>query len=224
MKKIIILSFFSICALNLPAQSFFKNTRLSVGFAAQAQDRRYSNLDNPQTITPQNGSSRIDFEYNFLINKPIYTFRRLETSVGLGYSLWRSTFPRPFDQSYFGTFNRGFRLTDAYNIHKIVLPLTGRLYIGQKRNINLQISALPTLSINRYITQTDRNFSSWEFSPYSIEINPGIGFKAGKNSEVNLNYRAYQLAALDRVIFENENRKTDTYNPFKLWLSVGYVF
>ncbi len=204
-----------------------------MGFAAQAQDRRLFDLS-MQAALLKRENSQIDFEYNVLINKPTYTFHRFEVAIGLGYSFWRSTFSRPFDQSYFDDLTLPGRFIRDYNVHKIVFPLTGRFYVNPKRSINLQISALPAISIHRHISQRDRNYTVWEFSPHSLEINPGIGFKAGKHFEISLNYRAYNLMKLDRIIFngilfrerdpEFLKQKTDTYNPFKLWLSVGYVF
>lgn len=217
-----------ICFLNLRAQSFFDNVHISVGFAAQAQDRRSLNLDG-RTFTPQGEDSRVDVEYNAVLHKPVLTFQRLDLTVGLGYAHWRSTFSRPFN------FGEILRLTFGgyqgqyvgnYNLHKIVLPVTTRFYMDRKKIFNVQISTLPSIALHRRVTEHSINnntYIRWEFSPYSLEINPGIGMKVGKNFEVNLNYRAYNLVELDRIIFDDMTRNIDTYNPVKLWLSFFWL-
>lgn len=79
-------------------------------------------------------------------------------------------------------------------------------------------------------SEGDANFSWWRFDFYSIEINPGIEW-SGKRFNIRMNYRAFQLKLIDRILFsdftlndDRENETFETFNPFKLWFSVGYKF
>ncbi len=238
MRKTIIFLLFYAFTFNLSAQSFFKNTRLSVGFAVQAQDRRLFDLSGRADIIKRE-DSKLDYEYNILFQKPIMQYKRFMITTGLGYSQWISRFSRPFDHLRILRLKSGDergRYIGNYHIHKMMVPVTTRLYIDQKSIFHAQISTLLAISFNRIITEKtiDKTYSRWEFTPHSVEINPGIGIILWKKFELNLNYRVLYVSELDNVIFnsilfkeddpEFLQQKTDTYNPFKLWLSVGYVF
>ena len=68
------------------------------------------------------------------------------------------------------------------------------------------------------------------FDFYSVEVNPGLSFELGR-FELDLNYRVLQFKKIDKILFNHllydfgNPRATqvfETYNPFKLWFSVGY--
>jgi hypothetical protein len=66
------------------------------------------------------------------------------------------------------------------------------------------------------------------FDFYSLEVNPGLSYDIGR-FEFGLKYRAFQVKKIDKILFSYRtlhDPRTDqvfeTYNPFKLWFSVGY--
>ncbi len=67
---------------------------------------------------------------------------------------------------------------------------------------------------------------AWKVAPYSLEINPGLGYDKGKY-RVTLSYRAWQIKQVDPVLFSPRlyhnlpEGEYERYNPFKLWVTVS---
>ncbi len=107
------------------------------------------------------------------------------------------------------------------------IPLNGTYRLTENFGFSMDIlSQFDFLTIASY-TESNRNYSWWQFGLYAVEFNPGFEYTKSRMN-FSLRYRAFQVRKIDPVLFnhivkdEDTGQNFETYNPFKLWFSIGY--
>jgi hypothetical protein len=202
----------------------------SLDYGLQAHDKRLFDFPPKESVLERHPETFGTHQFGIRIEKKVAQQGKLHFHVGSGLSTELSTFERPFNHN-FGK-NGGteiLRWTDRYYQFLMQFPLNGTYQLND--HFGLSLGVLPQLNfltIANHTTQ-DKTYSWWRFGPYSVEFNPGIEYTKSR-MVFSLRYRAFQVKKIDRILFNSIVRdpRTDqtfeTYNPFKLWLSVGYLF
>ena len=215
-------------------QGFLKNTFVTGGIALSGQDRRLFYFHHPEEFI-EGEKSKVDYEYNLLLQKNIFTYKRFQANIGAGYSEHNSTFPRPFDFSVLGGgLTRELRVIKRYTINKLIMPVSGSIFLSSSKKISLNFTVVPAVSFRKSAKDVvkEKRETKWELEWNGLELYPGLGMRINKRMCLTANYRLYYIYKLDEVIFnhilfyqinpEFLNKKYDTYNPFKIWVTVGY--
>jgi hypothetical protein len=231
MKRWLVLLFAIIFSLpSFGQESTDTKWTLSIDFGIQAHDKRLFGFppfpsarlleEQPETFgTFQAGISTV---------RKILQKGRFEIFAGGGLSSELSTFKRPFDLDFGKEFKRDILImTNRYYQNLLQFPIKSKFRIGEKFNFSLDV--LPQFNFLTIADNTkDISYSWWMFDFYSLEVNPGLSYDIGR-FEFGLKYRAFQVKKIDKILFSYStisDPRTDqvfeTYNPFKLWFSVGY--
>lgn len=116
------------------------------------------------------------------------------------------------------------RHTRQYETDLLLFPVDIRYYIkpANKNNFYFSLQVLPAITVYKKVPygETEYNKSLFEF--YNLEINPGVGFNFNNQLSFTLASRVFQFKQIDPVLFNLEDKTHETFNPFKLWLSVQY--
>lgn len=235
-----IITIFAACGLFLVSttsysQNFFKNTFIAGNIALADQDRRL--FDHPQTSNLLRlDYNHVDFTLGITMHKSIVMYRFMQITFGVGYMQFSSSFPRPFDHPQLtGIPTDEARIVKVYRVDQLVLPFSCNIYLNAKKSLFLNTVFRPAFTLSK--SATDRVFEKraykWHPEFGGLEILPGLGAKFGQRWWVNINYRWYYKHRLDKVIFysglfrgavpEFLKKKYDTYNPFQMQLTVGYL-
>ncbi|MFN0213381.1 MAG: hypothetical protein ACKVT2_03930 [Saprospiraceae bacterium] len=204
---------------------------VSLGFGIQAHDKRLFDFPPKEGLLAR--QSEIFGTYQFRINllRVFNISSKVSLSSGIGLTNEIATFLRPFDQNYFtkaGT--EELNHTDRYHKYLLQLPLIFEYRMFSK--LSLTGEALPQVNLLTvsHHSLRDLNYSKFDPDYYSTEINVGVKYIFNRRINVGVNYRGFQFKKIDKVLFNYTLRdpRTDqtyeTYNPFKLWLSIGYKF
>lgn len=222
----------------LNAQSFFNSLEIGVVGAYQKYDNRLyefavrSSHPSHQLRFQEGG----DYQYAFSLTTNFYTYKSWSFYLGAGYTKEINTFRRPFNHCYFtGTPCTLILLRmDRYENDLFLFPVEVQYdwMPAKKFGIHFNLQLLPSINFFKRIESGSRiPYEKAVFDFYALEVNPGIGIKIFDRFGINLNYRAFQLKQLDKilfysVLFENPNdapkEKYETYNPHKMWLSLRY--
>jgi len=205
---------------------------LSLDFGLQAHDKRLFTFSSLLAMQPETFGT---YQLKISIARKIFDKERLEIFAGIGLSSELSTFLRPFDHRYrkeFGTDILTF--TDRYYQYLMQFPIKSKYRLSRRFGFSLDI--LPQLNFLTVanLIGSRRRYSWWRFSFYSVEVNPGIEYSTSR-FDFGLKGRIFQIKKIDRILFNEtinsfgdpdpRNDKTfETFNPFKLWFSVGYKF
>lgn len=227
---------------SISAQTFDSKARITLGLAGQVQDQRL--YDWP------GGASRGLIEQEKLmptwhgsvtVMKPILFRHDFSIDLGLGYGFEINSFSRPFNMVPFlppGTLivdTKG-RYIRAYHVHMAQIGFSGsHILMKSKKSGDIvfvcdawggfhfvkgMIESTASSSFRKY------HHSVFHLAPYSLEINPGLGYDKGKY-RVTLSYRAWQIKQVDPVLFSPRlyhnlpEGEYERYNPFKLWVTVS---
>jgi hypothetical protein len=234
MKYLLKLLFFAcwICTEVLHAQAITQNLSLHAGFAYSEQDRRQ--FPGGNDITHLEISRHVDQELNIFLQKRLFRSLCFETHVGLGVSQFETTFRRPFKHSEInGGLTKELRYVRKYTVNKLILPISNAVFLTPKRLLYISFSAIPAFGFRKSVISTSgiRN-QKWEVNFSSLELYPIIGLRLAEGVWLSTQYRIYNINRIDEVIFyhhflyENGSGKLqqnyDTYNPVKLWFTLGY--
>jgi|GEM_PF-825168 hypothetical protein len=214
------------------AQSFFNSLEISVAGAFQKYDDRL--FEFPGTVNPSNGTGNYQYALNLHTN--LFAHQSWSIHLGIGYTQETNTFRRPFNHCYFreGGCTLVLLRMDKYENALFLFPVDIRYDLAPAKNfgVNFNLQLLPSINFYKSVESSLGAFYEKElFNFYALEVNPGFGFKLFDRFSINLNYRAFQMRQLDKVLFysvlfENPNdapkEKYETYNPFKMWLSLRY--
>ncbi len=228
MKNILFLLCFLFYGLSTIAQTD-KKWLFSMDFGIQEHDKRLYHWpkiprENLLAMQPENYGT---YQVGISISKKVIDQKKFSTYAGTGLSIEMATFNRPFDQNYNkgpGT-NEG-KFTDEYYQYLLQFPISSKYEF--LKNCRLTLDLLP--QINFYTIAAhyiDPSITWWQFSLYSIELNPGIEYEVGKFN-FGIKYRAFQTKKIDPILFYSSSsyimgdEKYETFNPFKLWFSIGY--
>jgi len=226
---------FLVVATYLPTrgQAFNDHYRLSFSLGVQEQDRRMFGFPPfPTAAILEREDDLVNWQFSLGLHKPLLQRYDFSLDIGAAYSVEVNTFGRPFSQFQFGIFVYPLYHVETYRVHQIAFPinLSYRLFsIGKNAHVVLGGSILPTVHFLKAVN-TEWKWKKLTFRPYSLEVNPGIGFRSSR-WELMLSYRAYQLKQFDPVVFEmvwliggarEPMPAYETHNPHKLWLSLSY--
>ena len=207
MKKLNILLFILIVPTITLAQSFFKNMDITVGFALQTPDRRLFEwpMGSQKGILARD-RTHFDNEYSLLLSKQFKLLKILSLSAGLGYSLSKTNFRRPFNHNSFtnlGTYE--LRFIDRYLIHHLNLTISPQYEIIRKNDNIFYLNAPMFAKFNFNKDVKDISFNGWHHDKWQFEFNKfevylGLGYQY-KRVGFNMAYRIYNIQKIDPVIF-----------------------
>jgi hypothetical protein len=233
MKRLLIIILAAIFSLpSFGQQSTDTKWTLSMDFGLQKHDKRLFGFPPfpAAHLLESQPESYGTYQFGISAVRKILHKGRFEIFAGGGLSSELSTFTRPFDLDFGKKFKRNILImTNRYYQYLLQLPVETRFRFD--KNFGLSLELLPQfnfLAIADY-AKRDKSYSWWMFDFYSVEINPGLSYDKGR-VEFGLKYRAFQVKKIDRILFNSliNDPRTDqvfeTYNPFKLWFSVGYKF
>ena len=216
----------------LAGQSIWRNMSIVGGAALGGQDRRLFYFPPAERLLARE-PKKLDYDLAFYLEKRVFRYKNLQMNAGIGYAESNTMFGRPFDHS---TLNGGntleLRYIKKYTINKLIFPVSNKVYVGK---LYLQIVVLPAISFKKSavnngdvgIRVTKRQLA-WN----SLEINPGVCIEISHRLQLSVNCRLLYFNEIDKVKFnyllfdepypDFLQQKVDTYNPFKMWLTVGY--
>ncbi len=228
-----ILVLFLFSTSSLIGQGILHNTYIVGGVALGEQDRRLFKFPQAERLLKRN-PKKLDYDLILYVEKRVFKWSFLQINAGIGYAENNTSFGRPFAHSKLNGGNTyEQRYIKKYTINKLVLPFVTKVSLGKfylrlcaLTNINFRKSVL----VNSYIP--GKRFTKYKMEWNSLEINPGLGFNINSRLQIALSCRALYFNKVDDVIFNyallrDQNhpflqQKADTYNPFKMWLTVGY--
>lgn len=233
MKKVTLPVFLLMCLVTaLNCQTSPADWILKVNYGLQAHDKRLYDFPVKEPILARQPETFGTHQFGLQLQKKVVQKGKFDVYVGGGISAEVATFERPFDHSYKKNMvvDRVLRWTDRYYQFVFQLPVSGNFHLSD--HFGLAIDVLPQFSFLTIAEHTNSyadNYAWWRFAPYSLEVNPGFFFTRSRVS-VRLSYRAFQLKNIDEILFNGilryepkEGQTYETYNPFKVWLSVGYA-
>ena len=240
-----LLSLFLVASLS--AQSPRSPWRVSFSAAWQQQDRRTFNLPKYRVEYMLTDEAEATRQFSFGLHRRLWQNQRLRLDLGLAYSRETNRFRRDIDIHFFlnppppppgvSVANGSIiNYSESYQVHQILLPAELRLHLwdmGSAGEFFASGTLLPALHFLKSHTGEASAFRgsygkmsryTWNF--YSVEFNPGLGL-ALHGFEVQLSYRLAQIRRWDPIIGSRywgntTDEPVDTYNPFKLWLSLSY--
>jgi hypothetical protein len=149
----------------------------------------------------------------------------------MGLQIEQSTFTRPIDHGYRNdNIDRVNRHTSNYKY--FLLPVGVEIAYKFHRKISLDLYALSNFEFrttSKNTPSTSDNFQWSRLRHNSLVFYSGLDYAVGKNVNLYLGYRFFQLKHVDPIIFNDiirydGTKSYETYNPFKLMFSVEYVF
>lgn len=234
MKKYITIFLYTLFYLSLHGQNeFTPKWLISTSYAMHDADDRLFNFPEfpKRALLARQPEKTKTYQLSLSLNRKILSKNRLTLYGGVGLSSEMSNFIRPFDHGYGRDALRADILLFSHNYyqHLIQLPVQSRFRFLKRWSVSLEV--LPQFNFLT-VAQTNGfgNISWWRFDFYSVEFNPGLTWTS-KRFDIGLNYRAFQLKTIDRILFSyftlndaREGETFETYNLFKLWFSMGFKF
>ncbi|WP_236975490.1 hypothetical protein [Membranihabitans maritimus] len=237
MYSLFIISFILLSVTSIRSQSFLEDLTLSASYAYESvDDRIVSVADEGEKV----------YQWSVGVNKTIWETRRWEMDMGLGYSKRLVQYDRSFNRCYFGATGFGVHCLNeiyipmkTYRSDLITTPVNLYFYPLAKRekwSPYLNVFLLNGIAFHRKVEATgDRSEQKWEAEWEGLEVNPGIGIRFGR-FHAGINYRLLHFRPYDPVFFNTKKAEgledyvgdppykgeLNNYNPFKLWLSMGY--
>ncbi len=218
----------------LAGQNLWRNTSVVGGLALGGQDRRLFYFPPADRLLARN-PKKLDYDLTLYLEKRVFKWRPIQIKAGIGYAESNTIFGRPFDHAFLdGIFTEELRYVTRYTVNKLILPISAGLHFSK---FHVQISTLPAIGFRKSVLDRggagSTRFTKWQFAWNGLEINPGLGFQFSDRLQVSLSYRWFYFHEIDEVIFNSNifyehhddellQNKTDKYNPFKMWLTVGY--
>ena len=202
---------------------------LTLDYGLQAHDKRLFDFPPRESVLERQPETFGTHQFGIKLERKIAEKGKLNFYAGGGLSTELATFERPFDHNYGKKGGTDIlRWTDRYCQFLMQFPLNGTYHLTDHFRFSMEI--LPQLNFHTIADHsTGKSYSWWRFDLYSVEFNPGIEYTISRMA-FSLRYRAFQVKKIDRILFNHILRdpRTDqtfeTYNPFKMWLSVGYMF
>ena len=240
--KIFLFIFFLLAISQGMGQGFTGAWRVSVSAAAQEQDRRMFGWPSgpaERLITREEQS--LTWQYSLGLHKAFLHREDFKLELGLRYDVEVNRFSRPVNHPYFFPppqpgfiYDLKLRFVGSYQVHQFIVPLSVRVRlfkIGKQGCLFVGGDLLPALFFAKRVRVSETEWlpTYWAVKPYSLEVNPGIGYR-WFGWEVMLSYRAFHRRAWDPALFGlrifrpafGPPTPVDRYNPHKLWLSLSY--
>lgn len=235
MKKAIGLALFTIVSIALFGQNEYNSKwTISINYGIQEPDSRlfgYPEIPKRNLLAQQKENPRT-YQFSLNIYRRITTKNKFNLSGGLGISSELNTFKRPFFHGYGHQFFTDVLVfTNKYRQYILQFPFQTSLNI--LKPLAIQVEILPQFNFFTTANDTKELYGTtkwWRFELYSIEINPGIVWTT-KKLDFGISYRFFQHKRIDPILFSahmstepDTDQTFETFNPFKLWFSVGYKF
>lgn len=226
-----------ICLFHLSSftQNFWNNTFIVNGISLSEQDRRLFDFPGAAGVLRRE-DSKLDNERNLSLQKSILKLSFFHTAIGVGYSEYNTTFSRPFDHSQInGGYTEELRYVKRYTINKLIVPISNNLFLTKDQSLFLKFDILPAIAFRKSVKDLtfEKRETKWELELHSLELYSGVGVKISPRMQLAAHYRWNYIYKLDKVIFNHLlfkgdtpdfiQKKYDTYNPFKLWVTVSYA-
>ena len=217
---------------HLAGQNIWRNTTFVGGATLGEQDRRLFTYIFTEKLLAREPNKK-DYGLSLYLEKQIIRYGPLQLDAGIGYAESNTLFGRPFSHIELnGPHTYEIRFIKRYTINKLILPISGKVYIGK---FYLQFSAIPAICFRKSAMNiyAEKRVTRWQFNWNSLELNPGLGFQFSDRVQAVVSYRWRYFNEVDKVKWfsltfyghyndEFLQQKVDTYNPFKMWLTVGY--
>jgi hypothetical protein len=238
MKRLLLFLSTTLLATGIGAQGFFEGASVKAGFSSFAPDDRSFPFAPWLDEWFASASYSNDKEYCLLFEKRILRAGKLESGIGIGYSLRRSNFPTVINQFYFYDFFhlRGYIVKEYYT-HSALLPFSSsyRLIEAKQSKLSVGIFVVNTFSFRkdlRSLFGVSEKFSKTSFELRNIELYPNMSYQF-RQFHASIGYRLINFNRADRAIFSVYNLPDsiskiyaetpyDFYNPTKIWLILGY--
>ncbi|MEZ4829093.1 MAG: hypothetical protein R3C61_22830 [Bacteroidia bacterium] len=229
-QVLLILILITIGGNLLIGQHFSSSPRLSLSLAFQEHDRRLFGWPAfPSAGILERENNLGTWQYALGVYKPLLTAPHFSLEGGLWLTREVNTFSRPINHQYLtGQQTLEGRYIQRYRVDQIGIPVNLRLKlwdIGSSARVYAQGQALPAFHYRKGANHL-RILSKWVADFYSLEVNTGLGV-TWDNWDIALSYRAWQMKQIDTVLspymYDEVPTGTENYNPFKLWLTVGYT-
>ncbi|MCB0374939.1 MAG: hypothetical protein KDD04_03375, partial [Sinomicrobium sp.] len=220
------------------AQKFWKDAQISICLALSQQGRRLFEFPLRDYLLQREGN-KTDYEFNFTLQKNVLRTSWWQLSAGIGYAEFHNTFTRPFDhrtvlKSKSGFYNEFLHWYQAYTISKLIVPVSGRLFLAKNERVFLNMQAVPAFSFRKGINHIGQRFVKWELEWNGFELYPGVGFTVHPRVQLAFQYRWLYRYKIDEVIFYDLlfdqrgsadflQKKYDDYNPVKYWFTLSYA-
>lgn len=213
---------------SLAAQTQSGQWSIHFDYGLQAHDKRLFNFPWKERVLERQPETFGTHQFGLYLGRKVMEKGKIRLRAGVGLSTELATFERPFDYTYKkDDITKVLKWTDRYYQFMLNFPLIGEYKVS--KHFGFSLGVLPQFNFFTIADHTagNINYSWWRLNLYSIELNPGIEYTASK-LVFGLRYRALQVKAIDRILFNSilKDPRTDqafeTYNPFKMWLSVGY--
>jgi hypothetical protein len=163
------------------------------------------------------------------MQRVIHPEKKIFFTTGISISAEIATFERPFDHNYFThKSTEDLRWTDSYFKNIIQMPIAVQYKIHRKYSLRAEM--LPQINLLTLAKHSsfDKTYSKFDPGFYSAEFNAGANYAISKRISLGISYRAFQIKKIDKILFNDivrdprKEEKFETYNPFKMWLTVGY--
>jgi len=201
----------------------------SFSFGLQAHDKRLFDFPPKEDLLARQPEAFGTYQLSLGVHRVFQPERKISFTTGVGFSTEVATFLRPFDHNYFtgrGTYD--LNSTKKYSKHLVQIPIAARYKMG--RRLGFQVEALPQIGMWTMAKQNGTTITHSKFDPcfYSAEFNLGLNYSISRRIYLGLSYRIFQIKKIDKVLFNyilrdpRKDEKFETYNPFKLWFTIGY--
>ncbi len=201
----------------------------SFSFGLQAHDKRLFDFPPKEAALARQPETFGAYQLSLGVHRIFRPDRRTSFIAGIGFSTEVATFLRPFDQNYF-TGRRTYELasTNRYSKYLVQIPIVVRYKTD--RRFGFQVETLPQMGMWTAAKRNGTAITRSKFDPgfYSAEFNAGLNYSISRRISLGLSYRVFQIKKIDKILFNHivrdprKDEKFETYNPFKLWLTVGY--
>jgi len=198
-------------------------------FGLQAHDKRLFDFPPKEAALARQPETFGTYQFSLGIHRVFQPDRKISFTTGIGFSTEVATFSRPFEHYYF-TGRGTYELTWAnrYSKHLVQFPIAARYKMG--RRLGFQVEAVPQIGMWTVAKQNGTAIRLSKFDPgfYSAEFNLGLNYSISRRIYLGLSYRIFQIKKIDKVLFNyilrdpRKDEKFETYNPFKLWFTIGY--
>lgn len=238
MKSLVLSLFLLLIVCTLAAQASPPKWSISLGWGLEAHDERLFNFPSAEQIIQQEQDAGTRY-YSLFLKRQLPLNQQLNASIGLGYTQKVASFSRPFNHCYFSDGDCAYILLYVerftHQMFQLPIDLNYSLWTQNSWNIGLNLNLLPAFSWQQSIEATNQGstFKKSEFQPYTLELHLGPGL-SWKQIGLQLQYRIYQwIHKEDAYLYGSDfrlnnpgyfDKQSESFNPNKFWIMVGYSF
>lgn len=238
MKSLFFSVFLCLSVCGLTAQDQSTKWSVSIGWGLEAHDERLFEFPNAEQIIQREQDAGTRY-YSLFLKRKLPLSQRLNASVGLGYTQKVATFSRPFDHCFFSGGDCAYVLlyVERFSHQMLQVPIDFNYALwGQNSwDFGFNFNLLPSFSWQQSIEATNQGstFKKSDFQPYSLELHLGPTI-AWKRISLQLQYRVYQwIQKEDAYLYDSDfrlnnpeyfDKQSESFNPNKFWMVIGYSF